>query len=214
MQFVNEGHLGGYVAADAQYPNGDPKTFTPKVWTYLVDRFDPFCWILDVGCGEGHALKWMKTYQTTPKKSPTPSTFLLGIDGSETADKNSVLPPECFMLHDFTKGPVRKEFPEMPGTKMIWSCEFVEHVEEQYLQNVLSLFSRANVIAMTHAFPGQLGHHHVNCQETGYWMEKMRSIGFALDAKTTEDSRRLGNHSHWKRSGLVFTSQKYTQARW
>ena len=88
---------------------------------------------------------------------------------------------------------------------VIWSCEFVEHVEERFLENFLAVFQRARkAVLMTHAVPNQLGYHHVNCQPAEYWIEHMRARGFKLDEALTEASRELAPYTHWQRSGLVF----------
>jgi trans-aconitate methyltransferase len=193
MRFVNEGHLGGFVARDAQYPNGDPMTYTPAVWQYLLETFNPLGFI-DVGCGEGHAVRWFR-------RALHPS-YVLGIDGCKAAIDNTVAKGNV-MWHDFTQGPSPLARTQIPN-QLIWSCEFVEHVEEKYLANILDTFNRATFVAMTHAFPGQPGHHHVNCQLPEYWVEKMKTIGFRLNREVTDKSRELAEPSHWKRSGLVF----------
>jgi hypothetical protein len=59
---------------------------------------------------------------------------------------------------------------------------------------------------MTHAFPGQPGHHHVNCQPTEYWLARMKATGFSLDEWATEAARTVAPGSHWQRSGLVFVT--------
>ena len=192
MKFVNEGHLGGYVAADEQYPNGDPLTYTPAVWEYLLNRY-PFKHVVDVGCGEGHAVRWFMRH---------PQDFtVMGIEGCTEAFAAIDAPVNNMTLHDFTSGPPRiMMVPDM----LVWCCEFVEHVEEKFSDNFLQVFRQASVVAMTHAFPGQPGHHHVNCQPTEYWLARMKAIGFSLDHVTTAEARAVAPQSHWERSGLVF----------
>jgi hypothetical protein len=56
---------------------------------------------------------------------------------------------------------------------------------------------------MTHALPGQPGHHHVNCQPSRYWVQRLKGIGFDLDYRLTRYARTLG-HAYFLRSGLVF----------
>jgi hypothetical protein len=95
--------------------------------------------------------------------------------------------------------------PEVRDTDIVWSCEFVEHVEEKYVDNFLAVFGRATkAVLMTHATPGQAGHHHVNCQPADYWIERMQARGFFLEETLTEMSRSLALYTHWERSGLVF----------
>lgn len=216
MRFVNEGHLGGYVAADEQYPNGDPMTYTPKVWQYLLDRYDPH-FICDIGCGQGHSTKWFHEH-TDPT---APRAWVVGVDGCAEAIRTSVVPYDSvtrrhvtLWKHDFSQagwGPFGKlDRPKKgPGIDLIWSCEFVEHVEGVHVGNVLETFNLADVVAMTHAFPGQPGHHHVNCQPTEYWIDKMAAIGFQLNHIATAESHGVAEPSHWKRSGLIFEKVGY-----
>ncbi len=192
MRFVNDRHLGGYVAADSEYPNGDPLTYTPRVWAYLLTRFDVEH-VVDVGCGEGHALRW---FLSRPRLASA-----TGIEGCRDAFDAAGAPTQHMVRVDFVDGPAAVAV----GPKtLIWSCEFVEHVEEEFSENFLQLFAQADVVAMTHASPGQPGHHHVNCQPAHYWVEKMAERGFLLDQPATDGSRAIAPASHWKRSGLVF----------
>ena len=97
---------------------------------------------------------------------------------------------------------------------MAWSCEFVEHVEEKYIENFLATFSSARSIFMTYARPGQGGHHHVNENSEEYWVDKFNAFGFELDKELTECGRLIAvaDHrlvspdyvSHFVERGLVF----------
>lgn len=199
MKFVNEGHLGGYVAADNQYPNGDPMTYTPFVWEYLLNKFNPTT-VLDVGCGEGHALLWF----LEARRADRALKNVGGYEGCKTAIENGRVPGHV-VEYDFTDPPLLPGFVFFDqGKTLVWSCEFVEHVEEKFSENFLKIFAQADVVAMTHAFPNQPGHHHVNCQPMEYWVDKMKARGFSLDHIATAETRALALNSHWKRSGLVF----------
>ena len=85
-----------------------------------------------------------------------------------------------------------------------WCCEVVEHVDERFVCNVLAAFRKCRYVAMTHAQPGQGGHHHVNCRPQEYWIEKMNCAGFTLLARETEESRRFDGAGYWGRTGLIF----------
>lgn len=39
-------------------------------------------------------------------------------------------------------------------------------------------FNESNLVAMTHALPGQPGHHHVNCKNADYWIKIFNEYGF------------------------------------
>lgn len=95
----------------------------------------------------------------------------------------------------------------MPGRRfdMVWSCEFVEHVEERYMPNFLVTFGSSDrYIMLTYAEPGQLGWHHVNCQPAEYWIDQLTGIGFRFDQSLTEMSRAVAGQGHYHRKGLAF----------
>lgn len=180
-EFVMAGHLGGYVAG------GDPATQYPDLWAWLV-RWRGVRSVLDVGCGDGQALRYFRDL----------GCDVLGVEGVPQDDPDIV-------EHDFTLGPYvpPREF------DLCWSCEFVEHVEQAYEANFLATFSCAALVLMTHADPGQPGHHHVNCQTGEYWVEKMQGIGYELYPLLTTATRRMAaaNDSPWNhyaRSGMAF----------
>jgi SAM-dependent methyltransferase len=185
-------HLGGYLARDEVHPHGDPWTWTPDLWQFLLDTLKPKT-LLDLGCGEGHSTKWFLDH----------GVQALGVDGCTVAKDNTVIAPsDRFILLDLMTGTLPSQTCKVDT---VWCCEFLEHIEECYLDNVLDVFEGAKVVCLTHAFPGQQGHHHVNCQPSGYWIEKMRSIGFKLDERLTLGSRVFAPlPAHWGRSGLIF----------
>jgi len=178
---------------DENNPNGDPWTWTPELFDFLIRELNPKI-LIDIGCGEGHTTKYFIDHGVSS----------YGIDGSEEARNNAVIPQNRFILHDFTKGLL----PFYMFYDIIWCCEFLEHIEEKYIENVLSAFKISNIVAITHAFPGQNGFHHVNCQLPEYWIEKMIKIGFVLDKKLTLASRVFASQpKHWGRSGMIFTKK-------
>jgi len=191
ISMVQDGHLGGYVAG------GDPGTWCPHLWTWLVERFQIRS-VLDLGCGEGHAARYFRGL----------GCDVMGVDGCEQAIRDSVI-ADSVVLHDFCNGP----FKPPRRFDLVWSCEFLEHIDEQYLANVLATLSLADKgVAVTHAFPGQPGHHHVNCRSSAYWIEMFDQAGYdarldhSLSARraTLADYHRL---NHFARSGLVAVPQ-------
>jgi cyclopropane fatty-acyl-phospholipid synthase-like methyltransferase len=177
-------HLGGYMS------EGDPYTWMPDIWGYLLIKYNLNS-VVDIGCGIGHNLSWFKSMNLE----------ICGIEGMEDAIKKSVIPNDV-ILHDFTKGQLtlQKKY------DLAISTEFVEHVEEIYEKNWMSVLDSCEYFLMSHALPGQKGHHHVNCQESNYWIEKITSIGFKYDHELSTIFKNTNNRmlSKWGRNTLLF----------
>lgn len=181
MPFAEHGHLGGYIIG------GDPATYYPDLWMWLIQERGVQT-VLDVGCGEGHALDFFLK---------AGALLVNGVDGVTQES-------ELVAQHDFHTGPWQDS-----DWDLCWSCEFVEHVEEQYVPNFLATFACANTVLMTHAMPGQQGYHHVNCQPATYWIQQLATIDYELDLDLTIQARNLAGlnrdpHNHFIRSGLAF----------
>lgn len=175
-------HLGGYIIG------GDDATYYPHLWEWLV-RERRVQSVIDVGCGEGHAVKFFESI----------GCHAQGIDGVAQNTNRTV-------QHDYTQGPFGLQW---GAFDMVWCCEFVEHIEERYIPNFLATFTIADLVLMTHAEPGQAGHHHVNCQPASYWQGVMAAIGYELDRVLTRDARNRAGlnpnpYNHFARSGLAF----------
>jgi len=189
-EYVTQGHLGGYVVG------GDEATWYPDLWLWLVQHLGVRS-VLDVGCGEGHAVDFFTKLDVAA----------LGIDG---------IPQEHAHItqHDFTEGPWVRRIGDYYTTSLqevdlVWCCEFVEHVEEQYIPNFIEAFKLGKFVLMTHAAPGQAGYHHVNCQPSDYWVRTLSEAGFLLDIVLTTRTRAIAARNpspwnHYARSGLAF----------
>ena len=157
-------HLGGNIRF------GDPETFAPRVWDYMIDRFGIES-VMDLGSGLGHAAHYF--YKKDLR--------VVAVDGLIENVSDAIVPT---VLHDLTTGPVQ--------TRVDWvHCqEVVEHIEERYLDNVIGSLMCGKYILMTNALPGQGGYHHVNLQPTEYWMDHMAKRGCIL---LSDDSQRIRN---------------------
>lgn len=183
LQAIFEAHfLGGYIIG------GDPETWYPELWDWVINELEIKS-VIDIGCGEGHSTKYFKEKGCN----------VLGIEGSKIAIKNSPI-KESLIRHDYTKGPFHSD----NEYDLAWSCEFVEHVEEKYLNNYLETFKVSKYIFMTHALSGQGGYHHVNCKPKEYWIEKISEIGFKFDKELTQKAREKALHGYFEKTGLVF----------
>lgn len=195
--YAEHDHLGGYAIG------GDDATFYPALWTWLVSDLGVRS-VLDIGCGEGHAVAFFATL--------LPRSHVLGLDGVAQ-------PEDRIQQVDFTKGApdvysswARGGGPTLGwggGPTLGWCCEFVEHVEEQFVPNIVSAFRQCDIVLLTHADPGQPGYHHVNCRSSEYWKGVMAGAGFLFDAPLTATTRARAakNPSPWNhyvRSGMAF----------
>lgn len=189
LAMYRDGHLGGYVQG------GDPGTWCPALWTWAVKALRVRS-VIDVGCGEGHSTRFFSEL----------GCDVLGVEGCPRAIRDSVI-PDRIAAHDYSSGP----FVAATPPDLVWSCEFLEHVEEKYLEHILATFAQARVaVLITHAFPGQEdGHHHVNCRPASYWIRHVERLGFACDVALSRQARAITlsdyhGFNHFARSGLVF----------
>lgn len=176
-------HLGG------AYPDGDSNTFCPDVFGYLLVKHELKS-VLDIGCGFGHTMKWFADHGLCQVK---------GIEGWDEAVQKNLM-PKNILQHDYTTGPSNLGTP----FDLAWSSEFLEHIEEKHLPNVMLDFRLARYVCITHGEPGQAGFNHVNCQPSSYWVKKFKEHGFEHDAEETELLRRTDRwRAGWGRRTLM-----------
>ncbi len=174
-------HLGGNIK------EGDPYTYCPKVWDYVIDRFCIES-VLDLGSGIGNAANYFfrKGLKT------------VAVEGLAENAKAALYPTIC---HDLSKGPV------VTSVDLVHCQEVVEHISEEYLDNLLASLACGRVILMTHAVPGQDGHHHVNLKPMDYWVQHITARGYNVLHEDTIRVRAIAQ-SEWAiymhASGLLF----------
>lgn len=181
-EMVQRGHLGGYVVG------GDAATWYPELWEWMIREWNVLS-MVDIGCGEGATRRFFAERGVSA----------IGIDGVEQKGDDYV------RVWDYASGPKALIEP----VDLVWMCEFVEHVDEQYVKNFMATCWGAKWIAMTHASPEQPGWHHVNCRESEYWRGVMAGAGFVEDVALTLSARRMARSNvspwnHFARSGMVF----------
>jgi SAM-dependent methyltransferase len=152
---------------------------------YLVTRYGLRS-MLDVGCGPGGMLD----------EAQVIGLLAAGVDG----DPSVAEADRRITCHDYTRGPLY-----WAPVDLVWSTEFVEHVEPEYIGNFLATFAAGRVLFLTAAPPGFPGHHHVNCQADCYWIELLRRHGWAQDLEATAWARAHGQHEYTRATGMVFT---------
>jgi hypothetical protein len=107
--------------------------------------------------------------------------------------------------HDYRDGPlyIERRF------DLCWSVEFVEHIEEEFVPNVLWTFEAARVLVLSHAVPGQDGVHHVNCQPAEYWLRRLQLAGWDFRERDTATLRRETGNQWVRATGLVFNRPNF-----
>lgn len=153
--------------------------------------------MIDVGCGQGCVVKDAVVF----------GLDAMGIDGDPgnlhedewRYERSNNVP---FVLHDYVEGPapITREF------DLVWSVEFLEHVEEQYMNHYMDTFKKGKYVICTFAPPGKEGQHHVNLQPESYWIKKFDEYGFDFDSKATKELRAASTmkKNFVRERGLVF----------
>ena len=93
------------------------------------------------------------------------------------------------------------------STDLVWSCEVAEHIEPRAVNNYIDTLVNGRIIAMTHAVPGQAGHHHVNCQPRDYRLDLIAQRGYSISEDNDvfiEISKTNHTWNYFSRTGLVF----------
>lgn len=149
--------------------------------------------MLDIGCGIGEQVELGNRMGINS----------IGVDGDFTIKRKN---EDWFLTHDFTKGKLNL----INKFDMIWCCEFVEHVQDKYLDNYMTLMTSGKYIFLTHAKPNKPGHHHVNCQNPEYWINIFNKYYFSFNKELTILSKQYSTmkREFWKNSGMIFTNLK------
>ena len=184
MTFVEpktDPHLGGNIK------EGDPYTYCPLVWNYVIERFCVKS-VLDLGSGIGNAANFFfgKGMRT------------IAVEGLLENVKAAYYPT---LHHDLSKGPV------VTDVDLVHCHEVAEHIAEEHLDNLISSLTCGRVILMTHALPGQDGHHHVNLKPMDYWVKHVSNRGYSLLHEDTNRIRLLAAQEraiYMHNSGLLF----------
>ena len=146
--------------------------------------------MLDIGCGYGCQVKLARSKGLQS----------IGLEGDI-----SVFREDLQEEIDFSK----TKYESNKQYDLIWSVEFLEHVEEEYIENYMPAFESGSFIICTHAQPGQAGHHHVNCKASDYWIDLFGKHGFTYSEDYTTQMKEVSTMGKpfIKRNGLFFFRQ-------
>ena len=180
------GHLGGH-ENETHIDDG--------ALTYFIENLDVKS-MVDIGCGPGGMVEL----------AMNKGLDVIGLDGDYTVKRPERV-KDNVVIHDFCIGPyiLDKKY------DLAWTVEFVEHVEEKYMDNFIDVMKQCKYVIMTHAFPHQPGHHHVNCQFASYWIKQMEARGFMYDDFTTKSVRQMSTmrERYIRQQSLFFVNQNY-----
>jgi hypothetical protein len=180
----SEPHLGGNIR------EGDPFTHSPRVWDYVLDRFAVRS-VLDLGSGLGYSSQYFFSR----------GRQVIAVEGLRANVDKAIYPSIAW---DLEKGPV------YCAVDLVHCQEVVEHIEEAFLENLLQSLACGRFVVLTHATPGQGGHHHVNEKPTEYWIAHMARHGCHLLAEDTNRIRKLATEdgaTYLSLTGLVFANK-------
>jgi hypothetical protein len=107
--------------------------------------------------------------------------------------------------HDLIERPFKTK------VDLVHCQEVVEHIEEQYVGNVIETFCCGRVIVMTHAVPGQIGYHHVNLKPSEYWVHLMAQAQCRLleeDTRRVREFARRDSANYLALTGMVFANDR------
>jgi SAM-dependent methyltransferase len=178
-------HLGGNIRG------GDPFTYCPSVWDYVISRFGIES-VLDLGCGSGNAALYFHRK----------GLRVVAVDGLAENVTNGMYPA---IKQDITTGPV------VTKVDLVHCQEVVEHIDEAHLNNLMASLVTGKIILLTHATPGQSGYHHVNEQPMEYWRHHFAARDCHVLEQDTNRVRELATRDgalYMARTGLVFGNAK------
>jgi cyclopropane fatty-acyl-phospholipid synthase-like methyltransferase len=177
--------------------HGDIHTFAPVLWRFLVERFGIRS-VLDVGCGEGHAVLFFERLGIKAH----------GIDGLRENVEQAVTP---IAQHDLLVAPYI-----MP-VDLVWSSEVAEHIAPEKVDNYIDTLANGRFVAMSAARAGQGGYHHVNCQPKEYWIDLMAQRGYIVSPDNeifAEVAKSDPTRNHFAQNGIVFVRTDDSRVRW
>ena len=149
--------------------------------------------LVDIGCGPGgQAVEAIKMGYDNA----------IGIDGDFTL-KHAKIDNITWITHDYTTGPLLLK----SACDLAWSCEFVEHVKEDYIDNYMKTFQAADIAAMTFHPPSKKENPwHFNEQKEDYWLDVFKNYGWYFNRAVTEETKKCSTmqRKFYRTCGLVF----------
>lgn len=155
--------------------------------------------MLDVGCGPGGQVELAISMGYRD---------VLGLDGDYTLDRTGLQGE--YRTIDFTKEKFSTKDHDRTWD-LGWSCEFVEHVPEEFIPNYMAAFEKCIWVCMTYCPPQPTKNpHHFNEQPEKYWLEVFEDYGFFHDEMLTRMVRGVSTQKKpfVQTRGLVFRNDQ------
>jgi SAM-dependent methyltransferase len=175
-------HLGGHF----NVTHIDEKTLDYLINTFKINS------MYDVGCGPGGMVKL----------AMQKGINAIGIDGDFT-----IVFPESLniIIHDFTKSSL-----DLQPVDLAWSCEFLEHVEEKFIDNYFSVFNVCKVVCCTFSTTEE-GYHHVNVKNQEYWNKIFSERGFFFEEEKSLHVRRISSmtRNFVRSTGSIYVNSRF-----
>lgn len=184
----NKPHVAGYFALGEQ-----PR----RTIGYLVQKYKPIT-VLDVGSGPMGSKKIFHDFGVQ---------WVWCIDGDDQILYRDDLRDEGH-LNTFSIVDLERSAYRFPTTfDMVFSYECAEHITnvDNYVDTITINCGR--ILAITHALPGQGGHHHVNEKDDAYWIDKITKKGFKYLENESRKGR-IDGDGYFSISGLIFEKIK------
>jgi len=159
---VTKDHLKGELGGHANVTHIDKGSLQFFVNTFKISS------MLDVGCGPGGQIKCASDFGINA----------IGIDGDPEVLRISDLPGRIHIC-DLRVGPWKGD-----PVDLVWSVEFLEHIDESYMPHYMETFKLGKWVVCT-ASQNKNVPYHVNCQSKEYWIEKFDQYGFKFEPELT-----------------------------
>jgi len=150
---MDKKHLGGHI----NKTNLEIGTIDYLINKYKLKSF------LDIGCGTGGMVEYVNNKKLLSH----------GVEGDGNAINQSNV-SNLIKKVDFSID----KYDVVQNYDLGYSVEFLEHVDEKFIDNYIDAFKSCKYILITAAPEGWPGHHHVNCKSHEYWLSIFNKNGF------------------------------------